>query len=277
MQFQTRVNFTNSVDFSELNRLIPSIVAFGRRTLREQCVTSAALICLDAQRNTAAASVGQIDSELEVEITGYTAKGRRSRAKRPFEKRVTAAAGVRVPLAVLIVMARTNPDSNYSRLTGNRWPLSLGMLPSGPGSGGARAAMIAAWVTRMTLSRHSSTHFLQHGWAPAIRTLLADPAYFAGKSKMQIRAQVKINPVNTLSTDELGQAVVELSGDNCTVMAENAVGGNGNEVLAAKHRAALIRFGTQPLQDAVDREAATMTAKIQEYLDRGLKQEFGNF
>ena len=164
---------TSSVDTSVLEKTIPQIVAFGRRTLREQCVTSAAFICLDAQANTTAVAVGVIDSELQVEVTGYTAKGRRSKAKNPAERRVTTVAGSRVPVAVLIVMARTDPNSGYSRATGNRWPLGIGMLPTGPGTAAARRAIIAGWISRMTLSRHSSAHFLQHGWAPAIRTLLS--------------------------------------------------------------------------------------------------------
>ncbi len=259
-----------------LQAAIPQIVAFGRRTMHEQCVTSAAFICLDAQANTAAVAVGQIDAELEVEVRGYTAKGRLSRAKRPASRRVSALAGARVPLAVLIVMARTNPDSEYSKLTGNRWPLELSMLPSGPGSAAVRAAMIGAWVSRMTLSRHSSTHFLQHGWGPAIRALLQDPAYYAGRSKSKMGAQAKINPANTLDNSDLGQAIIELRGDACVVMAENAVGGEGNSVLAEKHRAALIREGLPPLQAAIDKEADSVFGKVQEYLDRGMKQEFSN-
>jgi hypothetical protein len=268
------IQITSSVNVAGLQRMVVQIVAFGRRTLIEQCVTSAAFICLEAQANTTAVAIGQIDAELGVEVRGFTKKGRLSKAKNPAERRVSALSGVRVPLAVLIVMARTNPESKYSRLTGNRWPLNLNQLPTGPGTAKARQAMIGIWVSRMTLARHSSTHFLQHGWASAIRKLLTDPNFYAGRSKYRLNQQANVNPLNLLDTGTLGAAIVEISGDNCLVQAENAVGGEGNAVLAAKHRAALIREGTPPLQDAIDKEETTMRTKVQEYFDRGLKQKF---
>jgi hypothetical protein len=269
---------TSNVDVSGIRQAMPLIVSFGRRTLREQCVTSAAFICLDAQQNTAAVEVGAIDAELQVEVTGYTKTGRKSRAKNPRVRRVTTQSiGKKTPLAVLLVMARTNPQSAYSLSTGNRWPLDAGQLPRGKGSMTARMAMINQWISRMTLSRHSSTHFLQHGWAAPIRTLLSDPAYYAGRSKMQIRGQSKINPSNTLGHSDLGMAVVSVSGDACLVMAENAIGEGGNPVLDANHRAALIQQGAPPLQAAIDKEANSILTKIQEYLDRGMKQELPQF
>jgi|GEM_PF-2158021 hypothetical protein len=270
------IEFTSSVDVSVLQRAIPQVVAFGRRTLHEQCVTSAAFICLDAQSNTIAVTVGRIDADLEVQVRGFTAKGRASRAKRPDHKISFPVAGVRVPMAVLIIMARMNPGSNYNKLTGGRWALPANMLPTGPGTALERQAMIQALQTQMASSRHSSTHFIQHGWGPAIRTLLSDPAYYAGRSRMRINAQAKINPTNLLNNSSLGNAVIELTGDQCVVMAENDIGGAGNAVLAEKHRAALIRVGLQPLEQAIYKEAASIFRKVQDYLDRGMKQDFSN-
>lgn len=271
------VESTSSIDVSGLRTAIPQIVAFGRRTLREQCVTSAAFICLDAQQNTAAVEIGRIDEELEIEVVGYTKGGRKSNAKNPFERRVsTVSSGSEVPLAVLIVMARTDPNSAYSRSTGNRWPLDLGQLPTGKGSMAARMAIINQWIATMALARHSSTHFIQHGWASPIRTLLSDPAFYGGRSKVRINSQAKINPMNTLGHTELGMAVVAVSGDSCLVTAENAIGEYGNAVLDAKHRAATIEHGLPPLQAAIDKETGTMLAKAQDYLDQGMKQEFSD-
>ena len=271
------VQQTSKVDVSVLQAAIPQIVAFGRRTLREQCVTSAAFVSLDAQENTPAVDIPTIDAELNVEVTGITKTGRLSSAKRPYGHRVTTVrAGKSVPNAVLIVMARTNPNSAYSQSTGNRWPLDLGQLPKGKGSLAARLAMINQWISRMTMARHSSTHFLQHGWAPAIRTLLSDPAYYAGRSKFKTNAQAKINPLNTLGSGDLGSALITSAGDAVSVTAENAVGEAGNPVLDAKHRAALVLHGTPPLQAAIDKEAGAILAKAQDYFDRGMKQEFPN-
>ena len=271
------VDLYSTVDVSALQLAIPKVVAFGRRSLREQCVTSAAFICLDAQANTTAVSVGQIDAELQVEVRSFTATGRPSKAKRPDHRIAFSAVGARVPMAVLIVMARMNPDSDYNRLTGRRWELPGDLLPTGPGSALARQAMIQALITQMASSRHSSTHFIQHGWGAPIRTLLADPAYYAGRSRMKSAAQLKINPLNSMDNSDLGKAVIDLSGDQCVVMAENAIGGEGNAILAEKHRRALVRVGTPPLEAAVRKEAVAIYAKVQDYLDRGMKQDFSNF
>jgi hypothetical protein len=41
-----------------------------------------------------------------------------------------------------------------------------------------------------------------------------------------------------------------------------------------RDREALIRHGEVPLQRAIDREAGAIIGKMQEYLDRGMKQKF---
>ena len=268
------VVMTSTVDVSILQGLIPQIVAFGRRTMREQCITSAAFICVEAQRNTPFVTVGRIDAELEVEVTPRTKTGKISKAKHPHHKSVAIASGVRVPVAVLIVMARMDPTSHYSAMTGNRWPLDKGRLPTGKGSGPARAEMIRQWVSRMTLSRHSSTHFLQHGWAPAIKAFLSDPDYYAGARKRGLTGQARINPINTMSSDALGQGLITGNGDTLEVMAENAVGDGSNAILSEKHRAALIEYGMEAAREAIYKEEQTMAGKIQGYFDRGMRQEF---
>ena len=268
------IEMTSTVDVEGLARLVPQIVAFGRRTMREQCITSAYFICREAQNNTRFVEIGTIDAELEVEVTPRTKGGKVSKAKRPHHKEVTIIPGVRVPIGVLIVMARTDPESEYSKLTGNRWPLNAGMLPTGPGSGPGRAEMIRQWLERMTLARHSSTHFLQHGWAPAIKAFLSDPDYYAGARRRGLSSQSKLNPLNTMDHDDLGRGLIEGNGDEIMVMAENAVGGDGNAVLAKKHREALIEYGRAVLQEAIYKEADTMTAKIQDYIDQGMRQKF---
>lgn len=263
---------TGTIDTSVLRQAIPEIVAFGRRSMQEQCVTSAAIIVLNAQADTTYVGVGQIDSELDVVVSGVTKTGRASKAKKPRFHKVTALQGARVPMAVLIVMARTNPNSAYSRSTGNRWPLSLGALPTGPGSGPARQAMIGQWVARMTLSRHSSTHFIQHGWAPAVRDLLSNPNFKGWASRGMKRGNVA--PGNQLDPGALGLAIIDIAGDSCVVTAENDIGEGSNAILDEQRRNALILHGTGPLQAAVDREATAMVEKIEEYLERGMKQRF---
>src|ERR1017187_5198347 len=97
------VLMTTTVDTSELQRAIPKILAFGRRTMQEQCVTSATFIAFRAQELTPAVDVGQIDADLQITVQGYTAKGRKSKSKTPDHKIALMNAGVDVPLAVLII------------------------------------------------------------------------------------------------------------------------------------------------------------------------------
>jgi len=271
---------TFRIDTSVLERAIPEIVAFGRRTLIEQCVTSAGIIIVNAQDETTAVMVGTIESDLEIEVSPAILKsGKRSKDKRRQREVVSVQRGARVPMAVLIVMARTDPNSDYSRGTGNRWPLDAGKLPTGPGSKGARMAMIAAWVSRMAKARFSSTHFLQHGWTAAIRILLANENFkgwasrYQGGSRLAVSRR-NVNPLNRLDPMQLGEATVTQDLDSCLVIAENAVGQEGNAVLDAKHRAALIEYGTGPLQTAIDREAEAIVSKMGDYLDRGLQQKW---
>ena len=267
---------TMQVDASALANAIPRITAFGRRTIQEQCVTSVTFIALRAQKLTPAASVGRIDSDLEVEVSPVlSTRGKRLPLK-SGKKTVATKPGVRVPVGVLIVMARMDPNSRYSRLTGNRWPLRG--LPTGPGTALARAQFIAGALSRMTMGRHSSTHFLQTGWTPAIRAGLAseffryNPAFGTRKA-----ARAVPNSSNQLSPEAMGTLVIVLNGDNCVVTATNDVGevyGKSNSTLAAKHRAALIEYGTQPPQQAVDEETSSINNEIERRLNLGWPVKF---
>jgi hypothetical protein len=266
------VQLVGTIDASVLRKAIPEIVAFGRRTMIEQCVTSAAIIVLNAQAETPYVAIGNIDNELDVVVSGVTKMGRPSKAKKPRFHKVVTLPGARVPLAVLIVMARTNPNSAYSQRTGNRWPLNLGDLPKGPGSMPARQAIIAQWVSRMTLSRHSSTHFIQHGWAGPARTLLSNPNFKGWASRGMRKGNVAAG--NNIDPGQLGGAIIDIAGDSCVVTAENSVGEGSNEVLDEQRRAALILHASGPLQQEIDHETGSILRKMQEYLDRGMKQQF---
>jgi hypothetical protein len=269
---------TMTVDVSTLQGAIPRITAFGSRTIQEQCVTSVVFIALRAQKLTPAATVGRIDSDLEVEVSPVlsTRGKRKGLPLKSGKKTVQAKPGVRVPVGVLIIMARTNPNSRYSRETGNRWPI-LGM-PSGPGSGRARQHFIAAHLQRMTMGRHSSTHFLQTGWTPAIRAGLSSEFYRYNSAFGSRRdARLTPNSMNRITPDQLGTMIIELTGDSVVVTATNDVGepvGKSNTTLAEKHRQALIEYGTPALQQAVSEEAATIIAEIERRLALGWPVKF---
>ena len=262
-----------TIDVSELQRAIPEIVAFGRRTMIEQCVTSAAFICIDAQKRTTYVEIGTIDAELDVDKTPV--RKPRTFAGAALGKYISGKTVMPESLSwtegMMIAVQRTNPASPYSVSTGNRWPLAY----SGGLKGHARWAFFVAAAERMKAARHSSTHFLQHGWAGAIGMLLADPNYYAGRSKVQIRAQAKINPINTMNHEQLGSAMVELSGDECLVTADNAVGEGQNSILDKTHRDALIAHGTVPLQEAIEAETLSLNQHAQKNFDKGMTQNFG--
>ena len=265
---------TAEIDTSGLNNAIPKLVAFGRRTLRQQCVTSLEFVVSDAQRNTHYADIGNIDSKLQVDVIPTTKAGNPTKAKKPRHFKVTPQKVKPVAYGILITMSRFLPDSKFNRETGGKWALPKAMLPTGKGSLRDRNMIIQNLLQRMTLARHSSTHYIQHGWAAAIRILRSDPDH---KGKRSITDQTKLNPLNGLNQNELGMAVVTPPGQDAVVAtAMNNIGDESNAVLGAKHREAALEYGIQPLNAAVETERGKVIAKMDEYMIRGLKQDFGH-
>ena len=271
------VEMTSVVDVSVIQNAIPELVAFGRRTLREQCTTSAGIIAVNSQKRTPFVEIGTIDAELDV-VELVTNKHPR------FIKTGKATHGT-IKIGVLqwtegmmIAVQRTNPKSPFSLLTGNRWPIAY---PGGL-KGYARWEFFKAAAERMRSARHSSTHFLQHGWTPGIKTLLGSPDFKGWNSKygggvMRSDKNTEVNPLNDLSPELLGSATFKEGENDFEVTTENAIGDNGNDVLAKKHRKAMYDYALPVLQEEIDREGAVINAKIQEYIDRGMRPAMGKF
>lgn len=234
--------------------------------MQEQCVTSAAYIIRDAQANTAFVEVATIDSELDVQVIPRTKGGRISRAKRPHHKEVATLPGVRVPVGVLIVMARLDATSDYSKRTGNRWPLSG--IPTGKGSAAARREWIRTRIGRMTLARHSSTHYIRHGWTPGLMRLIESPL-FRGRSGGVVKMRQ-----NTVSPEKLGDGIIDLTPDQVTVTVLNQVDEGSNAVLNASRHRALIEHALPQLQPAADKETANINTLVVQRLESGMKQKF---
>lgn len=265
---------TMNVDVSALEKAIPRIVAFGRRTIQEQCVTSVTFIAYRAQQLTPAATIGRIDSDLDVQVSPVLSKRgkRKGLPLKSGKKTVQGLRGARVPLGVLIVMSRMNPSSKYSQQTGNRWPVTG--IPKGAGTAAARQRFIGEVLSRMVMSRHSSTNFLQTGWKPAIRAGM-ESEFYRYNSAFGKKSLPKSS--NALNAEQLGSLLIEAVGDNFKVIATNDVGdnvGKSNDKLAEKHRLALIEYGTQPLQQAVSEEASTIERTVEKRLDEGMKVKF---
>ena len=97
---------TVTVDTRELDReVIPALLAYGRRTVEEQCVTSATFIAFNWQKGIPAADIAEIDASLDEVV------------------RVSEKTGAVWTRGMVIAQQRTNPKSPYSIATGNRWPL----------------------------------------------------------------------------------------------------------------------------------------------------------
>ena len=265
---------TSALDVSVLVREMPRLVAFGRRTVHEQCMTSLGFIALRAQKLTPYVSIALIDAELQVEVTAWTKGGRPSRAKTPHHKLAAVRSDAKAPLAVLIVMARGNPGSKYSKLTGNRWPLTL--PGAGPGYRKRLGEFVKQKVSTMTLSRHSSTHWIQVGWTPAIRAALASPLFRYNAAFGTRRAAATVpNRTNNLDPAQLGGLTIELSGDDCVITAENAVGEAGSTPeLRASYARARETHGRPAAQQAIDEESRSIAAEVERRLTEGWKVKF---
>jgi len=258
---------TVKIDTSRFMAALPQLVATGRRALEQQCVTSLGWIMVNAQKGTPAVSLGRIDAELEVDVNPVTAKGRPSKAKNPKHFSVTPSLWRRhpTPLGVLIVMARMRPNSDYNKATGNRWAIPSAVLPKGPGTAKDRQTIIGNILARMTLTKHSSTHYLQHGFAPCIRRAFSSP-YFQHSKKYRNPDRAMgdaVNKLNTMDHSDMGLFSVMISGENVRVVGENNLGEGGpSSVLNQSHRAALLKYATGPTQAAVNAEADVAEAEI---------------
>ena len=269
------VEMTSVVDVSVIQNAIPELVAFGRRTLREQCTTSAGIIAVNSQKRTPFVEIGTIDAELDVDRTPVRKFRNKRTAKFVKDNNL---GNLTWTEGMMIAVQRTNPNSPFSLLTGNRWPIAY----SGGLKGYARWEFFKAAAERMRSARHSSTHFLQHGWTPGIKTLLGSPDFKGWNSKygggvMRSDKNTEVNPLNDLSPELLGSATFKEGENDFEVTTENAIGDNGNDVLAKKHRKAMYDYALPVLQEEIYREGAVINAKIQEYIDRGMRPAMGKF
>ena len=272
------VTITATADTSILEAAIPRIVAFGSRTMAEQCVTSATFIALNAKDYTIYASIPDIDAGLDEMVT-VVAKNRKGQL---VKNRMTRGQS--------IILARMNPDSDYNAETGGRWAMTRpDFNVSGIGRAGRGSSYFmlkqrdkrAMWdfinnaLERMRSARHSSTHYLQSAWVPAIRQGIANENYRYNPA-FGTRKQATANPSTLIDSKNLdpehfgGGLTIELSGDSCVVTGENLAGeneGRSNAVLAAKHRAALIEYGLPALQLAIEFEVFTLNREVQRRLE----------
>jgi hypothetical protein len=253
-----------TIDTSKLRACIPGLVATGRRTMAQQCVTSLGWIFVNTQKATPAVSLGRIDAELDA--PGKTIAGKTSR--------LTA--------GQMIVLARTSPTSAYSVATGNRWPLKRPTLRGADferayGDAGMAKQVFTEWLEsaaeRQKRGRHSSTHFLRHGFAAGIQKAFANENFRHSKKYRTAASAMSdsINHLNRLDHVGLGEFFVSEHGDSVFARAENNVGERGPaEKLNEKHRRALISIAAPLAQAEVDKEAAVCEGELAKRMDAEL-------
>lgn len=158
-----------------------------------------------------------------------------------------------VPLSWLLISARALQTSEYNIGTSWHWLIGGGIHPLKGHAVSEFASIMQAIISRMVKARHSSTHFLQSCWIPAIRAL--EP--FADRSAVRGRAASAGPRSNEKFVPDSGSAIPAVEGVLYAV-AEiiNAAGMKGyGDALDRKHNEALWLYGGPALQEAIDDEA----------------------
>lgn len=237
------------VDHSKLTAGLEAAAKYTRRSLAQMVNTAACEVAIGAKNGMPFVPMGRIDAELAViTVPRIGKRGKPLKTKSNYAGGMSATQrNNSAPLAVLIIQARSNRLSRYSFLTAGRY--YSGRSPFYGVSRAQGAAAIAAAVSRMIKARHSSTHFLMSGWLPAIKRLLP-------LSANKWRRRSAGPPLDGHPFDEsLGDATPAREGGFAVIaVIENLVGMDGKN--AASFNMALIKYGTEPLQRAMDNEGA---------------------
>jgi hypothetical protein len=233
------------------------------RTFAQIVNTALFSVALKAQKYTPKADQAKIDTSLKVTVNFVANKvGKLTPKRKPGTFSYGPGDRVQtVALAKLIVLARADISkqgratgrSNYNVQTNDRWRLSKDALR---GKGTIESIMYG-----MTAARHSSSALLKAGWKSAMDILRP---YIA---KNDIGGSRGEPLAYNRGQDRLGTALVAREGWKCTGMIENHVGGGGT-ALDSRQRAALLEYGSVPLQRAVAEEADAMFKKVEEYMAR---------
>lgn len=254
-----------TVDTSNLMAALTIMQQYSRHTPAESLNRTALFVLRKTLKLTPAASISRIDTSLMVETSPAVLKsGKLSRNKKRQNEVVTESMfrPTAAPLAALIINASViRPDigatpsaKRYNQRTGFRWARMQSPFRGVPRAAGA-AAMRAA-ISRMTKSRHSSTHFLQATIGLLIRMLL--PFVPAG-----YRGGASAGPGKDTNPD-LGEVTPAVGGSTtATCVIENKLGMSGMYgELDARRNAAMHRIVGPILQGVIDREAAEKFAII---------------
>lgn len=253
------------IDASSLNKAVAMGLQVTRQEPRALVLNSAKAIVYRALELTPYVEISTIDSEMGIisEPVLSTRGNRKGLPLKSGRKKITVPAD---SMAVSIVLARLNPTSKYNLRTRQRWALDKASFSPGGGESGFWSA-VKATAQRMVLAKHSSTHFLQAGWATAYRRLKMmgnGPAPLTASIEDVESGVIDVEAiVERGESQDFGDAKIKGTGTGVSLDAENLVGLRG--VNAEDYNKALLEHGTGPLQQAVNERAAELEAR---YLPR---------
>ena len=249
------MDFTANVDTTNLMRAQVILMRHSKRS-PARCVNSTAYFVIsdviDGGGGFPVVSQSTIDTDMEVTATPILS----TRGPNKGMPRKDGATELEIPdlsAAMLIVIARMNPQSKYSLETGNRWPVATpggwhAMINGFAKAYGSQNAMAMAMdairpiAERMVRARHSSTGFIKKSWIDLKMALLP---FALGKSdfSMPETDYGEVSPAKEGST----QAV-------CVVSNTLGVGLKTTLELSEKYNKANHRIAEPRLQAAINRE-----------------------
>ena len=275
---------TCQIDTRNLQRAQAVFLQYTRQVPAEAVNRTALFVIRDVQSNTPVVSQDMIDADMNVSTSpAVLLNGKLSTSKTrqhevvAFGNRAgnTGAAELGfdkddvsvMNTAYRIVLARMHPNSRYSQLTGNRWPVPIPDFGRGRGSGAGTDSISLFWAyvkdvaTRMVRARHSSTGFLKQSWSAIIYKLLPYvPSSYRGG--------VRLDMGELGGKANFGEVKPALPGNGlavCTV--SNTMGMNNyNDVLSDKYNRAIHAICEPIVQKSIDKE---FESKVDEAARRG--------
>lgn len=205
----------------------------------------------ETKRNTPFVTTGKIDAELNV-VTEPLLVRRGARAGLPYKNPRSTVSVPNPSLALRIMLARLNKNSDYNALTDMRYALDRETFSPGMGTAGfwARLQMFAQ---RMVKSRHSSTHFFQISWNAVIGALIP---YLPGNYRGYFMSVAGADRDMTLEFLEIGQIDAHGQGLSlASIKMENRIGMEGRyPTIDAIRNMEANRILPPILQAAIDKE-----------------------
>ena len=252
------------LDLTSLNRAMALAENWSNSFPSFLVARTAQRIVRKTRKYTPFVTVDEIDEELDVAYApGKTRKGKLSVAKKhriPIPGMASNLYRHDEPLAYLIQLARMSPGSVYNIRTHNRWMLPGGFQRLKGLDSAGRATVLQGLARRMTMARHSSTHFLVSGWASAAKKIYNLLGFYLRGAAEDAAAPLEDGFSGKSVSPKPNMSFVTFSNSagSAMVMVSNMIGTSGS-VNAENYNKALVKYGTNPLQRAIDEVAVKMT------------------